>query len=109
MTAFEFILYAIIIQYIARIFTHDWVEIGFQGKLLREEYRTGKPSAWIKIVLCLLLTGAITYFFTFSKQTYSFMTPDSKSGRSHISFSPPATIILDAMSTISRAQRSGEN
>jgi hypothetical protein len=80
MTAFEFILYATIIQYIARIFTHDWVEIGFQGKLLREEFRTGKPSAWIKIALCMLLTAAITYFFTYSKQTYSFMTLIQQSG-----------------------------
>ncbi len=76
----ELFLFPFLIQYIARIFTHDWLEIGFQSRLLRAEYKSKKANSIKKVLMCLILTGIITYFFAFSKQTYQFMTTIQQNG-----------------------------
>jgi hypothetical protein len=70
----------VIIQYVARILTHNWVEIGFQAKLIREEAKTKTSTSIKKIAYYVVVTGAITWFFTFSKETYRFMTEVQEHG-----------------------------
>jgi hypothetical protein len=63
---------AYIIQYLSRIFTHDWVEIGFQTKLLKSESKV--VANRYKVLGCLLITAGIAYFFDHTKVTYRFLT-----------------------------------
>lgn len=70
----------IIIQYIARILTHNWVEIGFQAKLIHEQSRDRSVSNKFRIAMYFAVALLITIFFTFSKQTYAFMTEIQEHG-----------------------------
>jgi hypothetical protein len=70
----------VIIQYVARILTHNWVEIGFQMKLIREESKSSVKANRMRIGYYFLVTAAITVFFTFSKVTYRFMTDIQEHG-----------------------------
>lgn len=62
-----------VLQFVFRIHTHNWIEIAFQGKLLRSEARQGGREVFLKVAGYLLLVAGITYFFSFSKAAYGFM------------------------------------
>lgn len=82
MTMFQSFLFALpfMLQHLFRIHTHNWIEISFQAKLLREEWATGERKRLLKVIGCLAITALLTYFFTFSKQTYAFMDSAQNDG-----------------------------
>lgn len=75
-----FFFLPLLVQYFTRIVAHDWIEIAFQGKLLGEELKERKPGVKLRLALYALVVCGITYFFTFSKQSYAFMTEVQEHG-----------------------------
>lgn len=79
MLAPQLLIFPFLIEYMSRIFNHDWIEIGVQSRLLRYDFQ--KKDQRTKVLLCIFLTAAIAVFFNYTKVVYTFLTAVQETGQ----------------------------